>query len=414
MQENQFYMGINMQQSALAEIAREQKIEAFSEVERIIERTLISDLPNISTHALILSGIRRCGKSTLLRQFVRRNFEDVFYLNFEDVKLYGFDIKDFMLLDRAIDETGLKVLYFDEIQIIDGWELYIRQKLDQKFQVIITGSNASLLSVELGTKLTGRHITKELFPFSYPEYLDFQKAEANIESLQAYLTEGGFPDYLKQKLPEILDFLIEDILNRDIIVRYGLKEGGAIKRLCAYLFANNGTLVVPSKLTSAIGVKSNTTILNYFSYFENSYLIAMVPKFDWSAKAQMLSPKKMYVIDPGLVQVGSTSLSRNIGHLLESVVFWHLRRKTKDIYYFSENDRECDFIVRLKDKTTQVVQVCWELTPENVEREVNGLVEAMQYFKTENGIIVTANSTDTIRTDVGLISAIPAHQYLMR
>lgn len=237
-------------------------------------------------------------------------------MNFEDVKLYGFDIKHFILLGRVIDETELKVLYFDEIQIVDGWELYIRQKLDQKFQVIITGSNASLLSAELGSKLTGRHITKELFPFSYAEYLDFKNTDANDESLSACLTEGGFPDYLKHKLPEILDFLIEDILNRDIIVRYGLKDGGAIKKLCSYLFANNGTLVVPSKLTSAVGVKSNTTILNYFSYFENSYLIAMVPKFDWSAKAQMLSPKKMYVIDPGLVQVGSTSFSRNIGHLL--------------------------------------------------------------------------------------------------
>ncbi|HBF95120.1 MAG TPA: ATP-binding protein [Porphyromonadaceae bacterium] len=402
-----------MQQSALAEIAKGQKNEAFSEAETVTDRTLMPDLPNISTHALILSGIRRCGKSTLLRQFVRRNFKDVFYLNFEDVKLYGFDIKDFVLLDRVIDETGLRVLYFDEIQIIDGWELYIRQKLDQKFQVIITGSNASLLSAELGTKLTGRHITKELFPFSYTEYLDFRGWDANGESLSAYLTEGGFPDYLKQKLPEILDFLIEDILNRDIIVRYGLKDGGAIKKLCSYLFANNGTLVVPSKLTSAVGVKSNTTILNYFSYFENSYLIAMVPKFDWSAKAQMLSAKKMYVIDPGLVQVGSTSFSRNIGHLLESVVFWHLRRKTKEIYYFNENNKECDFVVRMKDKTMQVIQVCWELTLENQEREISGLLEAMQFFKTDNGIIVSANSTDTIRTELGLVSVMPAYEYLM-
>ncbi|HBK40334.1 MAG TPA: ATP-binding protein [Porphyromonadaceae bacterium] len=402
-----------MQQSALAEIAKGQKNEAFSEAETVTDRTLMPDLPNISTHALILSGIRRCGKSTLLRQFVRRNFKDVFYLNFEDVKLYGFDIKDFVLLDRVIDETGLRVLYFDEIQIIDGWELYIRQKLDQKFQVIITGSNASLLSAELGTKLTGRHITKELFPFSYTEYLDFRGWNANGESLSAYLTEGGFPDYLKQKLPEILYFLIEDILNRDIIVRYGLKDGGAIKKLCSYLFANNGTLVVPSKLTSAVGVKSNTTILNYFSYFENSYLIAMVPKFDWSAKAQMLSAKKMYVIDPGLVQVGSTSFSRNIGHLLESVVFWHLRRKTKEIYYFNENNKECDFVVRMKDKTMQVIQVCWELTLENQEREISGLLEAMQFFKTDNGIIVSANSTDTIRTELGLVSVMPAYEYLM-
>ncbi len=402
-----------MQQSALTEIASEQKLSIFSEAETAIERTLMPDLPTIRTHALILSGIRRCGKSTLLRQFVRRHFEDVFYMNFEDVKLYGFDMKDFVLLDRVIDETGLQVLYFDEIQTIAGWELYIRQKLDQKYQVIITGSNASLFSAELGTKLTGRHITKELFPFSLAEFLDFKQADANDESLTAYLTNGGFPDYLKQGIPEILEFLIEDILNRDIIVRYGVKDGGAIKKLCSYLFANNGTLVVPSKLTSAVGVKSTTTILNYFSYFENSYLIAMVPKFDWSAKAQMLSPKKMYVADPGLVQIGSTSFSRNIGRLLESVVFWHLRRKTKEIYYFYENNKECDFIVRLKNKTIQVVQVCWELTFENQEREINGLLEAMHFFKTKNGIIVSANSSDTIRTELGFISVIPAYEYLM-
>ena len=179
-----------MQQSSLTEIAREQKQDAFTEAEDVTERALLPDLPNIRTHALILSGVRRCGKSTLLRQFVRKQFQDIFYLNFEDIRLYGFDIKDFVLLDKVIDESGLKVLYFDEIQIIEGWELYIRQKLDQKFQVIVTGSNASLLSVELGTKLTGRHITKELFPFSFAEYLDFHHAEANPETLSAYLNEG--------------------------------------------------------------------------------------------------------------------------------------------------------------------------------------------------------------------------------
>lgn len=122
----------------------------------------------------------------------------------------------------------------------------------------------------------------------------------------------------------------------------------------------------------------------------------------------------MYVIDPGLVQVGSTSFSRDIGRMLESVVFWHLRRQTKEVYYFNENNRECDFVVRMKDKTMQVIQVCWELTHENIDREVNGLIEAMRFFNTENGIIVTANTTDTIRTDLGFITVIPAYEYLSR
>ena len=131
---NQTIMGINMQQSALAEIASKQKQDAFTGEENITKRTLLADLPNTQTHALILSGIRRCGKSTLLRQFARDQFDDVFYLNFEDIRLYGFDIKDFVLLDNVIAETGLKVLYFDEIQIVEGWELFIRQKLDQNFK----------------------------------------------------------------------------------------------------------------------------------------------------------------------------------------------------------------------------------------------------------------------------------------
>lgn len=327
---------------------------------------------------------------------------------------YKLHFKWNILRNKVIDETGLKVLFFDEIQIIEGWELYIRQKLDQQYQVIITGSNASLLSVELGTKLTGRHITKELFPFSYSEYLDFFKSEPDRNTLINYLNDGGFPGYLKQKLPEILEFLVEDILNRDIIVRYGVKDVHSIKKLFSYLLINNGNLVVPSKLKAAIGVKSSTTILNYFSYLENSYLISLVPKFDWSHKAQMLSPKKIYVIDPGFVQIGNTSFSHNLGHLLESIVFWHIRRKTKEIYYFNENDKECDFIIKFKDKTIQVVQVCWELTHENKEREINGLLEAIKFFKTDNGIIVTASSSDTIRTDYGFINVIPAYEYLLK
>lgn len=400
-------------QSTIFNIASEQKQILLSSEENIVQRSLLSQLPNIRSHALILSGIRRCGKSTLLKQFVRQNFPDVFYLNFEDIRLYGFSTNDFVLLDKVIEESGLKVLYFDEIQNIPGWELYVRQKLDYQFQTIITGSNASLLSVELGTKLTGRHITKELFPFSFPEYLDLRKSQANIQTLNDYLIQGGFPEYVKQLIPSILEFLIEDILNRDIIVRYGIKDSAALKKLCSYALANNATLTVPSKLASAIGVKSATTVLSFFSLFENSYLLAMIPRFSWSHKSQLLHPKKMYVIDPGLVQIGSTSFSRNYGHLLESVVYWHLRRQTKDIWYFQENNKECDFVVGLKDKSFRLIQVCWQLNAENEAREVNGLVEAMNFFKTNDAVIVSSDSRDTIHTEAGTIEVIPAWEYLI-
>lgn len=401
-------------QSTLSTIASEQKQALFADSETMIKRSLFSQLPNTRTHALILSGIRRCGKSTLLKQFVRQNFPDVFYLNFEDIRLYGFNINDFVFLDKVIEESGLKVLYFDEIQNIPGWELFVRQKLDSQFQVIITGSNASLLSVELGTKLTGRHITKELFPFSYSEYIDLRESHAGSQSLLEYLNQGGFPEFVKQQIPEILEFLIEDILNRDIIVRYGIKDSVALKKLCSYALANNGTLTVPSKLTSAIGVKSATTVLNFFTLFENSYLLAMIPRFSWSHKSQLLHPKKMYVVDPGLVQIGSTAFSRNYGHLLESVVYWHLRRQTKEIWYFQENDSECDFVVRMKDGIFSVIQVCWELNEGNENREIKGLVEAMKYFDTKNGLIISFDSRDTINTEAGIIEVIPAWDYLLK
>ena len=134
-----------------------------------LERFGVNELPVLSSHALIVSGIRRCGKSTFLLQMLSKRFPDAIYLNFEDPRLYGFDLSDFQKLDLLISEDKGKVLFFDEIQVIKGWEIFVRQKLDQGFQIIITGSNASLLSQELGTKLTGRHITKELFPFSFQE-----------------------------------------------------------------------------------------------------------------------------------------------------------------------------------------------------------------------------------------------------
>ena len=144
-----------------------------------IEREMLSELPKLDNHALVVSGIRRGGKSTILKQFVKKSGEDFFFLNFEDVKFSQFSFQDYELLDIAIKESGHKILFFDEIQNAEKWELYVRQKLDEKYRVVITGSNSSLLSRELGSKLTGRYIQKELFPFSYSEFLKLKLLENN-------------------------------------------------------------------------------------------------------------------------------------------------------------------------------------------------------------------------------------------
>ena len=212
-----------MKLSEIREIAVSQKAQAESQGTGL-EREALSGLPDIKTHALIVTGIRRCGKSTLLHQFSRKLDKPYFYFNFDDLRLYGFSASDYGLLDAAIEETGATLLYFDEIQSAEHWELYIRQKLDQGFQVIATGSNASLLGGELGTKLTGRHLTKELFPFSYSEYLAFRNEPRNAATLIEYLRSGGFPEYLKTGNPEILSQLQTDILHRDIAVRQGIRD----------------------------------------------------------------------------------------------------------------------------------------------------------------------------------------------
>jgi predicted AAA+ superfamily ATPase len=237
-------------------------------------RDNLAALPDVDNYALIVSGIRRCGKSTLLQQLLKKKQMQTIYINFDDSRLYDFEIPDFQKLDAIIHESGKEILMFDEIQIIKGWERYVRQKLDENFKVFVTGSNASLLSKELGTSLTGRHITKELFPFSYNEFCRFKHKERDINSLKEYMLLGGFPEYLKTSYEEILADLLDDILIRDIAIRYGIKDTRGLKRLTIYLLSNIGNLTSANKLKEPSGINSATTILEYISHLEQSYLIS--------------------------------------------------------------------------------------------------------------------------------------------
>jgi predicted AAA+ superfamily ATPase len=377
-----------------------------------LTREMLGHLPDLQSHALIIAGIRRCGKSTLLRQHLQRMAQNFFYLNFEDTRLYDFQMKDFALLDTIVAKSGIKTLFFDEIQAIAGWELYVRQKLDSHYKVVITGSNASLLSRELGTKLTGRQITKELFPFSYSEFIAFRGETPSHDSFVGYMQAGGFPEYLKTGNAEILRSLIDDVLYRDIIVRYNIRDVSSLKRLLSYLLFNAAKLTTPSKLKGVAGVKSPSTVLDYFSHLETSYLIQLLPKFSFSAKSQLLAPKKVYVCDTGLIQAGAILLTENYGYLLENIVFSHLRRQSRELFYYNENSRECDFVELEQGSVKRLIQVCWDLNADSEEREVNGLADAMQYFKQSNGTIITANQRDTIRHGDVMIDVVPAWEFL--
>jgi predicted AAA+ superfamily ATPase len=362
--------------------------------------------------ALIISGIRRCGKSTLLNQYISKHLETAYlYLNFDTAKLYTFDVHDFQLLDEIIQENSYKWLLFDEIQIINGWEVYVRQKIDEGFRIVITGSNASLLSKELGTKLTGRHITKELFPFSFKEYCAFNKIEKTENAFVEYMNHGGFPGYLKAKTPEIHSSLLDDILYRDIAVRHNIRDIKSLKHLLIFLATNIGKPVSANKLKQVVGVKSTATISEYFNYFEDSYLIQLVSKFSYSQKVQMVNPKKIYFIDSGLQNAISGSYSRDLGRKLENIVFWELRKQNKSLNYYNENAKECDFVVSHNQNVECLIQVCHTLNKENEKREISGLIDAMDFFKKEKGIIITLNQEDKISIDGKSIQVIPVFKY---
>lgn len=346
----------------------------------------------------------------MLHQLLKEKHPDAYYVNFEDPRLYDFELNDFTRLDEVIEEQGTEVLFFDEIQVIDGWERYVRQKLDEGFKLVITGSNALLLSSELGSKLTGRHITKELFPFSWKEFCEFRVLDSSGDALKEYMQIGGFPEYVKTEDDDILHQLFEDILVRDIAVRFGVRDVKTLQRLALYLVSNVGNLVTGNKLRSLFGIGATSTVMEYFSYLEQTWLMHFIPKFSYSVRKQSVNPRKVYAIDTGLINVNSKSFSGDFGRILENLVFLHLRRNFKEIYYLSEKG-ECDFVTFEQGNVQEVVQVCYELNPDNLDRELNGLFEALSFFELEQGFIITQSQTDRFEKDGKVAKVIPCHQF---
>ena len=362
----------------------------------------------------VISGIRRCGKSTLMGQIISKTNEPCVYVNFDTPRLNDFTLADFELIDQIAQESSSKHLFFDEIQLIPGWESYVRSALDAGFRVMVTGSNATMLSQELGTRLTGRHITKELFPFSFDEFCQFRNVIPSEDSLSDYLWKGGFPQYLKQQNEEVLTFLLNDILYRDIAVRHGVKDVPALQSLMLYLITNVGNLISANKLTQVIHVKTAKTILEYFSYLTQTYIVEFVSRYAYSYKVQMISPKKVYCIDNGLHSAVTTSATTDEGRRLENMVYCELRRRHKQIFYYSEEGSECDFIICEKIVPQIAYQVCLELSRDNEDREIRGLILAMRNLNISKGIILTLNQEDTIIQEGNRIQVFPVWDYFRK
>jgi len=363
--------------------------------------------------ALIITGIRRSGKSTFLNQILRKQKKG-YYLNFEDPRLEGFEFSDFNKIETVMKEIYGEggIYFFDEIQNIEKWEKFIRYLIDKKEIILITGSNASLLSKELGTKLTGRHLQIELFPFSFREFLSMKKQKPSIKLFGDYLYKGGFPEYLKKENPTILHELLYDIVAKDIAVRFGIKNTNVLNKLLVYLISNVGKEFSYNSIKKMFYIKSVQSIIDYISYFENAYLIFTIPSFSYSYKQQQVNPKKIYSIDNGFSFNNSVSFSKDKGKMLENLVFLELRQKFREIFYFKKIN-ECDFIVKQKEKIICAIQVCFDLNEENKNREMNGLLTVLKEFNLKEGLILTYNQKDNFLIDGKKIIIKPVWEWLM-
>lgn len=394
----------------LLETVKSQK-ENLLNSDRGIEREKLKDVQLTAGFASIITGIRRAGKSTLLLQLMQKitNFN---YLNFEDVRIFGFDHKDFNRLDDVFSAEGNSNYYlFDEIQVVVGWERYVRSLLDKKKIVVLTGSNAAILGKELGTKLTGRHLKYELMPFSYPEFLKLTKQKMSYTSFEDFVNRGGFPEYLKIDNEQILQELFNDIIIRDITLRYNLRNPKLVKELALYLLSNVGKEFSYQGLKKLFNLGSVNTIISIVGYFENSYLLFTIPQFDFSYRKQIANKKKVYSIDTGLIKANSVSFSQDKGRMLENIVFTQLKRMGLEVFYFKK-ERECDFITRNSKNDLNAYQVCFELNEDNKDREINGLIESLNYLKQKVGCILTLDQHDELELNSKKIIVKPVYTWM--
>ncbi len=366
-----------------------------------------TQIPLKSKRIVIISGVRRCGKSTLLKQKLLKT-NTAIYVNFEDPRLINFSVEDFSKLEQLLKDSAKSHIILDEVQNIEKWELFARMANEKGIPMFITGSNASMLSRELGTHLTGRYNQIELFPFSFHEFLEFFKLERSLESFKKYFEYGGFPEFMEERDNDYHRTLLRDIITRDIAVRRNISNENQLIRLAVHLLSNTGKEFSYNNLAKILEFKSVRTVIDYCDFFRESYLMDYIPIFSHSIKKQLVNPKKVYSIDPVFAQANSLSFSKDLGRRLENFVFNKLRRQHQEIYYHKFDKTECDFLIKQNEKIELAVQSCWEINQDNLAREVNGLKDAIKETKAKKGVIITHDQEDILEG----ISLIPAWKWI--
>lgn len=405
--------------------------ETFLQKPLGVERTILELVERKAKlpHVVVLTGLRRSGKSTLLRQLIKKQYndEDFYYVSFEDERLFNFQAENFNMIYEALVELfgEKKTFAIDEIQNVHGFEMFVRRFYDAGFKFFITGSSAKLLSKEIGTKLTGRHVDIIVEPFSFREYLASKGFKLDKQSLlrtqtrvelkkhfASYLVEGGMPEYVQHRDPETLMRVYDDLVIKDIIARYKVDNSKQIKELYQYLITNVAQRFSYNSLKRFIEIDSANTIKKYIGYLEETYFIAIVNKFEYSFKKQIINDKKVYVIDNGFIPLISVKFTKDESWLLENLVFTELKKRGS-VFYYSDK-QECDFILAKDKAVKEVYQVCWNLTQTNKERELNGLFEAMNKFRLKLGTILTNDQEEEMNIGGKVVVVIPVWKWLLQ
>lgn len=382
-----------------------------------------------STQAQVVIGVRRSGKSTLCYQSLQNKGMKFAYADFDDerlIQLKADQLNDVLEVLYKI-YGDFSCLFLDEIQNVKGWHLFVNRMLRKKMHVIITGSNAKLLSGELATHLSGRSKEISLYPFSFREFCVMKEVDTDRRTTKAeafrraafdeYLKQGGFPELLViEDNKDYVNNLVKNILERDIEQRYKITYKAAFENMAHHLLNISPAIVVTTDLAQQFRFKSEHTVKNYVKYLKQAYLLIGIQKYSQKSKLRAVQ-EKVYAVDVALMDRRENAFAgENLGHRLETVVAVHLYRKCKieqlDVYYLNDRSGECDFVVCKGNQVIQAIQVSYDISAEKTrKREINGLLLAAKQTKCENLLLLTDHESDNIETSGHSIKVQPVHEW---
>ncbi|MCR4826205.1 MAG: ATP-binding protein [Bacteroidales bacterium] len=414
----------------LAKIIADQREEIMSEdMSSFCERLEASQLSPNSSLAQVVIGVRRSGKSTLCTKFLLDNAVECAFVNFDDERLAALRTEDLNKLLEAIYIVygDINAMFFDEIQNVEAWPLFVNRLLRQKKRIFLTGSNSKLLSNELITHLTGRYNKVELYPFSFADYCQVNEVDTTSittkaeglrqNALHKYLTIGGFPELQKEGNPKnYIDGLFNAIIRNDIARRFNIRQVETLGKMAAYLADNFAQEFSATTVGRLFGI-SNHTAEKYFGYLKEAFLFVGVRKFSYKA-GERIRNEKCYVVDVAMASERNNTFSlENLGWRLENVVCVELLRRYHhqyaEIFYYKENSFEIDFLVAKNGIALELIQVSYNITSDKTrQREINALLRGAKKFNCRKLTLITFSTEQTIEKDNETIHVIPATKWL--